>query len=169
MFGRYLGLSDEELDDIERTNHFTTERCFKMLVTWGRNFNGKYSELEAGIHNIMREDLVEDIRPLLPSEQTVHCGEKEVGNTLKISRFSLQDWSQNFTRLEKSVTKFLKEKCGNRKKIMLQLSHEKLHPPLQIYLPLSSDADCDLTIVQELCFAAQCRSVSTVDLVFHVE
>ena len=170
MFGRYLGLSDQELDDIEKTNHFTTERCFKMLVTWGRNSNGgKYSELEAGIHNIMREDLVEDVRPLLPLEQTEHYGEEEEENVLRFTRFSVQGDSQNFDRLAKSVTKFLRGTHGNHKKILFRLSHEKLSSPLEIYLPPPSNSDCDLTVVQELCFAAQCRSVSTVDLVFEVE
>ena len=170
ILGRYLGLGDQELDEIERSNHFTAERCFKMLVTWGRNCRGKYSELEAGICNIRREDFVEEIRALLPEGRAEHCREEECGRTLKFSGFSVQDYSQGLRKLTKSVTKFVRKNSpGKHKRIELKFSHEKLPAPLEVYLPTpSSSRDCDLRVVEELCFAALNRSVSTVDLVFDV-
>ena len=173
IFGRYLGLTDQELDNIEQSNHFTSECCLKMLVTWSRKFGGRYSELEAAIHNIMREDLVEDVRPLLPVEKVEQFSGEERGNTLKFVQFGVDDGSQNFDKLTKCVTRFLRGKChGENNKIMFQFSHEKLHSPLEIYLPpisSSSSGVCDLTVVQELCFAAQNRRVSTVDIVFEFQ
>ena len=76
IFGRYLGLNNDELNDIESSNHFTTERCLKMLIHWAKKHRKKYSELEASlsIHNIMREDPIEDVRPYIhPINHRANC------------------------------------------------------------------------------------------------
>ena len=172
ILGRYLGLSDQELDDIEESNQFTTDRCFNMLVTWAIKYRGRYSELEVGIHNIMREDLVEDVRPLLPVEQAEQYSEEQHGNVLKFSAFSVQEESKNFEKLAKSVTQFVRNKNHTKhNKFMLRFSHDKLHRPLEVYLPSppTSTGDCDLRVLEELCFAARNRSVSSVDLVFEAQ
>lgn len=168
IFGRYLGLSDDELDDIERSNHFTTERCLKMLVHWGRMYKGKYAELEASIHNIMREDLIEDVRPFLPLSKGEQCSEEESDTLLKFSGFKLEDGAQSFQKLTKSVTNFVRRNHSNRTLILLRYSHEKLCSPIEIYIPIPPTRDCDLSVVKELCFAALKRSVATVDLTFEV-
>jgi hypothetical protein len=172
MFGRYLGLSDRELDEIERCNHFTTERCLKMLVHWGKKYRGKYSELEAGIHNIMREDLIEDMRPFLPMDMRAEqCSDLEqCGHVLKIAGFSVQDATRDFQKLTNSVTHFVRKNDGKGNVIFLRFSHEKLVSPIELYLPLplSSTRDCDLTVLRELCFASQHRGAATVDLLFEI-
>ena len=169
IFGRYLGLSDDELDAIERSNHFTTERCLKMLVHWGKNYRGKYSELEAGIHNIMREDLIEDIRQYLPLEVAHQCSEADDEHRLKFPGFKLEGGVPDIQKLAKSVTDLVRRQKDAPDVVWLRFSHEKLCIPLQIYIPLShtgSTPDCDLTVLEELCFAAWKRSVVTVDLEF---
>ena len=172
IFGRYLGLSDSELDIIESSNHFTTERCLKMLVHWGKKHRGKYSELEASLHNIMREDLIEDVRPYLPSGRAQQCSpvEEENGHLLKFSGFKVEGGSPNIHKLAATVSEFVK-RSSECSKILLHFSHAKLYRPIVLYLPFStsSSRDCDLTVVEELCFAAWMRSASIVDLVFEIK
>lgn len=172
ILGRYLGLSDDELDEIEQSNHFTDERCLKMLVHWGRQYSGRYSQLEAGIHNIMREDLVEDIRQYLPQSMSSlsiaqQCSEEENGLTLKFTAFKVNSGTPDIQALTNRLTAFVRRRATPATNtIVLQFSHEKLHP-LQIYIPYSMQ-DCDLNVLKELCFAAWKRNVNIVDLTFEV-
>jgi hypothetical protein len=172
IFGRYLGVGDDELDNIEQSNHYTTERCLKMLVQWVKKYQGKYSELEAGLHNIMREDLIEDVRQYLPSGIIQQCSpvEEENGH-LKFSGFQVEGGSPNIHILTQSVSEFVRRNNSDCKTILLRFSHTKLHSPIEFYLPMPSGSskNCDLTVLEELCFAAWKRSVSVVDLVFEIQ
>ena len=172
IFGRYLGLSDDELDGIEQSYHITAERCRKMLTDWVTKCGGKYSELEAGLHNIMREDLIEDVRPYIPTGIVQQCSpvEEENGH-LKFSGFLVEGGSPNIRILTKSVSEFVRRNNGDSKIILLRFSHAKLCSPIELYLPLPSGSSrkCDLTVLEELCFAAWNRSVSVVDFTFEIQ
>ena len=173
ILGRYMGLTDDELDEIERSNHFTDERCLKMLIHWGRNYSGKYSQLEAGIHNIMREDLIEDIRQYLPQSTSSlsiaqQCSEEENELTLKFSAFKINSGVPDMQSLTNRLTAFVRRRATKANMIVLLFSHEKLTLPMQIYIPYSTQEYYDLTVLQELCFAAWKRNVHIVDLTFEI-
>lgn len=170
IFGRYLGLSDEELNDIESSNHFTTERCLKMLIHWAKKNRRKYSELEASLHNIMREDLIEDVRPHLPLASGQHYSpiEEENGHILKLK---LDSGSLNIQELNNTLSKFVTKNGGECDKILIHFSHANLSTPLAFYIPMSSSSskNCDLTIIQELCFAAWMHAASVVYVTFNIQ
>lgn len=172
IFGRYLGLNDDELNDIESSNHFTTERCLKMLIHWAKKNRRKYSELEASLHNIMREDLIEDVRPHIPSVigQSYSPIEEENGRILKLK---LDSGSLNIQELNSTVSKFLTKNASESDKILIHFSHAKLPTPLTFYIPMSTSSSrnctCDLTVIQELCFAAWMHAASFVDVTFNIQ
>ena len=170
IFGRYLGLNDDELNDIETSNHFTTERCLKMLIHWAKKHMRKYSELEASLHNIMREDLIEDVRPHIPSAigQSYSPIEEENGRTLKLK---LDSGSLNIQEVNNTVSKFVTKNASESDKILIHFSHAKLSMPIVFYIPIStsSSRNCDLTVIEELCFAALMHAASVVDVTFNIE
>ena len=170
ILGRYLGMSDVELDEIESSNHFTTERCLKMLIQWGKKHRGKYSELEASLHNIMREDLIEDLRPHLPPD----CSpiEEENKHQLKFLGLSIEGGKPNIPELSKALSQFVRKHRNDNYEILLHFCHTKLHTPIEFFLASSASSGgnaCDLTVLEELCFAAWMRSVSVVDLTFEIK
>ena len=161
MLGRYLGVEDEVLDKIESVNHFANERCLKMLVHWGRR-EGTYRQLETGLHNIMREDLVEDLQCYLPPEPIDLVEKTE--RLWECRGLDIRSGKINTHELKQRICTFANQDHSSQVKVTF--CHAKLSIPLEFYLPLSST--CDLTVLEELCFASASRSVTTVDIIVEI-
>lgn len=69
MFGRYLGLKDTTLDDIEVQNHFAGERCLKVLRAFKKEFQEEatYITLASALKDTMNNQVVMDVSSYFPS------------------------------------------------------------------------------------------------------
>ena len=76
FLGRYLNLEDEILEDINKKNHFSGEKCMKMLLEWRRVFGNQatYLKLEEALKNILHEHLIEEIEEFIPETYTTDTG-----------------------------------------------------------------------------------------------
>ena len=157
MLGRYLGVNDANLFEIESKYHFISERCLKMLIQWAET-GGTYCQLEAGLRNIMREDLIDDLRCFVPPEP---ADLEEVGEGhWKSSGLNINRGKINFSELQQKVAAFANQ--DNHHSVRIEFTHAKLDKPLEFSLPLS--CHCDLTILEELCLAAHTHTVTAVSL-----
>ncbi len=161
--GRYLGLDDGTLDQIENDNQFLIERCYKMFTTWRDTFSktATYQRLAEALKNIMREDLLPDIANLVP-----HITEqKESGAEPQHSEFDLAIRAGRVD-LKRIVAEFSKQKDIGHKHVEIRLQyHPVAEPqkerPLIFILPLD-----DLRVLSELCVAADRHGKKSIH--FHV-
>ena len=69
--GRYLGVSDEDIEAIRGNNFFSQELCYKVLHAWctaqATRLTATYSRLAEALRNIQREDLLNDLQPFIPN------------------------------------------------------------------------------------------------------
>lgn len=68
IFGRYLGVSDEDIEDIKETSYFDNERCAKVIVKWLENaeLRPTYAKMACALVNTHQYGKVEDLKGLVP-------------------------------------------------------------------------------------------------------
>ena len=152
ILGRYLGLDDGTLDAIYTDNHFSIERCYKMLVAWRTKFRGKatYLELAKGLKNTMREDLLPDLVPYMV--QSSEDGDSNQGESITIpigENPDLQTVKEKF---------WLRKTSGmNSARITLQY-HSRLSSHSEtLHFILPSLDESSIKVIEVLCVAANIR------------
>jgi hypothetical protein len=68
IFGRYLGVSDEDIEDIKDGCHFDNERCARVIKKWLRSTESKatYAQLACALVNARQYGKVRGLKPLVP-------------------------------------------------------------------------------------------------------
>ena len=151
ILGRYLGLEDDILDRIDVENRFSNEKCYKMLDTWKRKFrsDATYRKLQDGLGNIMREDILLDIRQFVPRDHDSEV-EEPLHHTIDVR-------SDENPNLHTVWEEFQQQKNNGMKKACVSLeyrSDDPLHTRPLCFIAPSLD---DLRVLEDLCrFASRC-------------
>lgn len=68
IFGRYLDVSDEDIEDIKERCLFDNERCARVIVKWleSTELNPTYSKMACALVNTHQYGKVDDLKKLVP-------------------------------------------------------------------------------------------------------
>ena len=156
MLGRYLGIDDDSLDEIEAQNHFIGERCLKMLKKF-QTVSGDeatYVRLAAALKNIMQDSLITDISQFFPKVQ-------ESKSTVPVS-YSIKSTvklDEMYAHLSVIREDFEVQKNNGKCKAMVQVSYPQTPstPPQTLCFQLASlDVD-SVRVIEDVCIAAAIR------------
>ena len=78
MFGRYLGLSDEDIEDIKENCLFDNERCARVIVKWleSTELRPTYAKIACALVNTHQYHKIDDLKKLVPHssyDSSNHC------------------------------------------------------------------------------------------------
>ena len=169
MLGRYLGLKDEDLNEIEMHNHFTGERCLKMLKKFKAQIGDEatYVRLAIALKNSMHDSLVTDISSYFPQyseeSQYISC---DCNVQFQIEPSS--DPEEMGARLKDLRDNFQLQKNNGRNRAMLEvcyppeLASSRASTPL--YFELNSLDISSVRVIEDVCIAAGVRRVKQLSI-----
>ena len=166
MLGRYLGLEDEVLDEIEDHNHFTGEKCLKMLMRFKSDVGSQatYVRLATALKDTMNDRLISDISKYFPlrlqSLSSIHTYSIQLTSDISTDRMinQLSDTREDFT---------LQRNDGKRK-ARVQVSYppecvdSRANDPLCFELNLLDSGG--IRVIEDVCIAAAYRKVKKLHL-----
>ena len=171
MLGRYLGVDDDSLDEIEIQNHFVGERCLKMLKKF-QTVSGDeatYVTLTTALKNIMQDGLITDISQFFPKiEESMSTVSKSypIKPTVKVDEMH--------TRLSLIREHFEQQKNNGKSKATVHISYPQnlptppqANPPLCFQLP--SLHVHSIRIIEDICIAAAVRKVKQLSIAINYE
>lgn len=73
LLGRYLDVSDEDIEEIKQKYHFDNERCMQMIVKWlgSKELRPTYAKLACALVNVLQYDKVRGLKELIPQNSYV--------------------------------------------------------------------------------------------------
>ena len=166
MLGRYLGLEDEVLDEIEDHNHFTGEKCLKMLMRFKSDVGSQatYVRLATALKDTMNDRLISDISKYFPLR---------LQSLSSIRTYSIQLTS------DVSTDKMINQLSGTREDFRLQRNDGKRKARVQVsYPPGCTDSRANdplcfelnlldtggIRVIEDVCIAAAYREVKKLHL-----
>ena len=171
MLGRYLGVDDDSLDEIETQNHFVGERCLKMLKKFQTvsDDEATYIRLTTALKNIMQDGLINDISQFFPKVQesmSTVSASYAIKPTVKVDKMH--------TRLSLIREHFEQQKNNGKSKATVHISYPQnvstptqANPPLCFQLPsLHVDSIC---VIEDVCIAAAVRKVKQLSIAINYE
>jgi hypothetical protein len=171
MLGRYLGVDDDSLDEIETQNHFVGERCLKMLKKF-QTVSGDeatYVRLITALKNIMHDSLIADISQFFPKDQesisTVSTS-YSIKPTVKVDEMH--------SRLSVIRQHFEKHKNNGKSKATVHISYpQNLSPPHQanplLCFQLPSLHIDSIRVIEDVCIAAAVRKIKQLSIVINYD
>lgn len=165
MLGRYLGLDDEVLNEIEIHNHFVGERCLKMLKRFKSDSGdgATYVKLAVSLKDTMHDSLVTDISKYFPQydqpSQAASASGLHFTHTIAVTL----DFKEMDDRLNEIKQCFEHQRNNGKQKALLQISYppqlanSRANIPLCFELyPLNVDS---VRVIEDVCIAAAVRKV----------
>lgn len=165
MLGRYLGVDDEALDDIEIHNHFIGERCLKMLKRFKADGGdgATYVKLAIALKDTMYDSLVTDISKYFPEyeqpDRVASANYSEFNDVIQLPS-DLEEIDGCLRGIKRS---FELQRNNGKHKALLQISYpsqlanSRASNPLCFDLyPLTADS---VRVVEDVCIAAVIRKV----------
>lgn len=165
MLGRYLGLDDEVLNEIEIHNHFVGERCLKMLKRFKSDGGdgATYVRLAVGLKDTMHDSLVTDISKYFPQYDQPSQVASASGLDFKSTISLTLDFKEMDDRLSEIKRSFEHHRNNGKQKALLQISYprqlanSRANVPLCFELyPLNVDS---IRVIEDVCIAAAVRKV----------
>lgn len=168
MLGRYLGVDDDSLDEIEMQNHFVGERCLKMLKKFQTvsDDEATYVRLATALKNIMQDSLISDISQFFPKDQDSESSPFSctIKPTVKLDEMH--------ARLSVIREDFEQQKNNGKSKATV-LVHTASYPqtvsaPSQANPPVgfkltSLDVD-SVRVIEDVCIAAAVRKIKQLSI-----
>ena len=167
MLGRYLGVDDDSLDEIEAQNHFIGERCLKMLKKFQMTSDGgTYLTLASALKNIMQDSLITDISQFFPKDL-------ESKSTISVSRTikSTVKVDEMYARLSEIRGDFEAQKNNGRSKATVQVSYPQhlSHTNSPMCFRLTSLDMDSIRVIEDVCIAAAVRKIKQLSIVINYE
>ena len=170
MLGRYLGVDDDSLDEIETQNHFVGERCLKMLKKFQtvRGNEATYVRLSTALKNIKQGGLITDVSQFFPkveeSTSTVSTS-YPIKPTVKVDEM--------YTRLSLIREHFKQQNNNGKSKAIVHISY-----PLNLPTPPQANPLCfqlpslhidSIRVIEDVCIAAAVRKVKQLFIAIEYE
>ena len=168
MLGRYLGIDDDSLDEIEAQNHFVGERCLKVLKKF-QTISGDeatYVRLATALKNIMQYSLIADISQFFPKDQestSTVSSSYSIKSTIKLDEI--------YARLSVIREDFELRKNNGYSKATVQVSYPQTlsTPPQTLRFQLTSlDVD-SVRVIEDVCIAAAVRKEKQLSITINYE
>lgn len=168
MLGRYLGVDDDSLDEIETQNHFAGERCLKMLKKF-QTLSGDeatYVRLAAALKNTMQDSLITDISQFFPQDQeskSIISVSYTIKPTVKLDEM--------YACLSAVREDFELQKNNGKRKATVQVSYPQ--SPSQTNSPLCFELTSlhvdSVRVVEDVCIAAAVKKIKRLSITINYE
>ena len=173
MLGRYLGVDDDSLDEIEMQNHFVGERCLKMLKKFQTvsDDEATYVRLATALKNIMQDSLISDISQFFPKDQDSESspGSYTIKPTVKL------DEMHACLSVIREDFKLQKNNGKNKATVLVHATSysqtvsapPQTNPPVGFKLT-SLDVD-SVRVIEDVCIAAAVRKIKQLSITINYE